>query len=184
MMKNLFILLFAFLACAMSCQDAPTPPQQPSTPKADIDRFMKDFNKDAAMEELEQIDLVLERYQWPVTETGTGLRYWIYKKGNGRLLQKGDFVSCNYSIKLINGNEIYNSQTDGRLTFEIGNSNITPGLMEAVLLLHEGDFAKIIIPSNLGYGLAGDGNKVPPRSTLFYDLQDIKIMKIKTDNHH
>lgn len=171
-----YFLIILLLCCFMACKNDTLPQKEPSQP-TEVENFMKNFNKDAALEELEQIDLVLERYRWPVIETGTGLRYWIYEKGNGRMIQRGDKIICDYSLKLLNGNEIYNSQNDDLLTFEVGTGNVAPGLAEAVLLLHEGDKAKIIIPSNLGYGLAGDGNKIPNRATLIYDLQGIMIIK-------
>lgn len=138
---------------------------------------MKEVNKDVALEELEQIDLLLERYQWPVTETGTGIRYWIYEQGNGRKLSNGDRIQSEYTIHLINGNEVYNSDNDGLMDLDIGNSNVTPGMAEMVHLLHEGDGVKIIIPSHLGFGLAGDGQKIPSRATLIYDLKKIKIIR-------
>ncbi|MGE5317418.1 MAG: FKBP-type peptidyl-prolyl cis-trans isomerase, partial [Chloroflexota bacterium] len=34
-----------------------------------------------------------------------------------------------------------------------------------------GDHAKFVIPSHLGFGLIGDQNKVPPKSTLIYDIE-------------
>lgn len=170
-MKYLLIisLFFGFVACKQ-----PSGSKKEQKKQGDLERFMKDFNKDAALEELEQIDLLLERYQWDVTETGSGVRYWIYKKGNGDFFKNGDRIKCYYTLNLINGKKVYDSDNDGLLRVEVGKSDIAPGLSEAILLLREGDYAKVIVPSNLGYGLAGDGNKIPTRATLIYDLQNIR----------
>jgi FKBP-type peptidyl-prolyl cis-trans isomerase len=45
------------------------------------------------------------------------------------------------------------------------------------LLLHlrEGDKVQALIPSYLGYGVAGDGNKVPPKATLVYNFEILKV---------
>jgi FKBP-type peptidyl-prolyl cis-trans isomerase len=58
----------------------------------------------------------------------------------------------------------------------IGKGGVEAGLEDGILLMHEGGRAKFIIPSHLAFGLTGNGNKIPPKSTLIYD---IKLLKIK-----
>ncbi len=48
------------------------------------------------------------------------------------------------------------------------------GWDEGILLLHEGEEAKFIIPSNLGYGEKGTG-PIPPNATLVFDVKLLKI---------
>ncbi|HOI87851.1 MAG TPA: FKBP-type peptidyl-prolyl cis-trans isomerase, partial [Lentimicrobium sp.] len=73
------------------------------------------------------------------------------------------------------GDEIYNSDKDGLKEFLIGRGGVESGLEEGILLLRVGDKAKFIIPSHLGFGLLGDQNLVPPKSTLIYDLELISL---------
>ncbi len=128
-------------------------------------------NKQAVVVEQEQIDNFIKRYKWQMNETGSGLRYAIYKKGDGPFAKPGKVAILNYSVMLITGEEIYSSDKDGRKEFLIGKGGVESGLEEGILLLQVGDRAKFIIPSHLGFGLLGDQNKVPPKSTLIYDIE-------------
>lgn len=170
-----FIILFLSILSFTACKDSSQNPSQ-KVDKKITDSALKDYNKNIALEELEQIDFLLERYKWPVIETGTGIRYWVYQKGEGRQIKIGDKIKCDYTLSLINGKIVYNSENDGFMKFEVGNSNVVPGLAEGIQLFHEGDGVKLIIPSNLGYGIAGDGDKIPSRTTIIYDLKNIKIV--------
>ena len=132
-------------------------------------------NRQAVKVEDQQIEEFLSRYKWEMTETGSGLRYAIYHHGNGEKAVPGKIAVLNYSVRLITGDEIYNSATDGRKEFMIGKGGVESGLEEGILLLRVGDKAKFIIPSHLGFGLLGDQNLVPPKSTLIYDLELIAL---------
>ena len=110
-----------------------------------------------------------------MTKTGSGLRYLIYKKGNGEKAEVGKKVKISYEVRLINGTLIYSSKDTGPKEFIIGKSNAETGLEEALLLMRVGDRAKLIIPSHLAYGLHGDDNKIPKRATLIYDLELLSV---------
>jgi FKBP-type peptidyl-prolyl cis-trans isomerase len=107
--------------------------------------------------------------------TGSGLRYLIYENGNGRFADTGNVVMLNYTLTLLNGDTIYTSHKNGKKEFLVGKGNVESGLEEAILLLKEGDRAKIIIPSHLAFGLPGDGDKIPAKATLVYDLELIQL---------
>jgi len=47
---------------------------------------------------------------------------------------------------------------------------VESGLHEVMKYLREGDRAVVIIPSHLAFGLLGDLDKVPPFSTVVYDI--------------
>jgi FKBP-type peptidyl-prolyl cis-trans isomerase len=137
------------------------------------------LNKAYVAEENDQIESLLLRYQWPVVTTATGVRYWINEKGSGKKINNGDEITYSYSIRLINGNEVYNSNVDGLRVSKLGASEVPAGLEEIILTMHQGDAAKIIIPSYLAYGVAGDGDRIPSKSTLIYE---IKILEVKQKN--
>jgi len=132
-------------------------------------------NRQAIKAEEEQIAGFISRYKWTMEETGTGLRYSIYHHGKGPMAETGKIAVLRYSVRLITGDEIYNSDRDGLKEFMIGRGGVESGLEEGILLLRVGDKAKFIIPSHLGFGLLGDQNKVPPKSTLIYDLELVSL---------
>ena len=45
------------------------------------------------------------------------------------------------------------------------------GLHEAMKFLHPGDSARIVIPPQRAFGLTGDGNLIPPRAILVYEIR-------------
>ena len=61
----------------------------------------------------------------------------------------------------------------------LGTTPIISGWNEGLLLLNEGSKAKLIIPSNLGYGEQGAGEDIPPYSTLIFDVELVKVKPIK-----
>jgi len=81
----------------------------------------------------------------------------------------------NYKTWLINGNLIYSSDELGQKIFKIGKGGVESGLEEAILMMHVGDKARLVIPSHLAFGLLGDNNKIPPRSTVVYDIELVTL---------
>ena len=168
---SIVILLFAFAGCTSQNSSK----QEKPTEGTSVEESLLHANKQAVKAEDEQIDNFLKRYSWKMEKTGTGLRYAIYYHGNGPKAAPGKIAVFKYSVRLINGNEIYNSDKDGLKEFEIGHGGVESGLEEGILLLRVGDKAKIVIPSHLGFGLLGDQDLVPPKSTLIYDLELVAL---------
>ncbi len=123
--------------------------------------------------ENEIIENFLHRYQWNMERTGTGLRYQIYQQGKGNLVQTGQTVTLKYKLFLLTGDLIYSSDSTGVKEFKVGKGSVEAGLEEGILKLHKGDKARLIIPSHLAYGTTGDGNLIPAKAPILYDLEVI-----------
>ncbi len=136
-------------------------------------------NKILTQSESEQIDDYTKRYQWDMLQSGSGLRYYIYKKTNGIKVNSGQKVTVAYTTSLLNGVIIYSSEEYGNKKFEIGKAQVESGLEEGILLLKLGEKAKFIIPSHLAFGLQGDQNKIPRKATLVYDIELISVENVK-----
>ena len=165
-----FCLSLSFTACKDSQKQEDREPDS-----KELQEPLIQANKKAIGTEDQQIENFIQRHNWKMNTTGSGLRYAIYKKGTGSKAEQGKIAVMNYSVELITGEEIYSSKKNGVKEFLIGKGGVESGLEEGILLLRVGDRAKFIIPSHLGFGLIGDQDKVPPKSTLIYDIELIQL---------
>jgi len=109
--------------------------------------------------------------------TESGLRYQILQEGNGIKAEKGKTVSVHYKGQLADGTVFDSSYKRNQpLDFPLGMGQVIAGWDEGVSLLKVGDKARLVIPSNLGYGSAGAGGVIPPDAILVFDveLMDVK----------
>jgi len=133
------------------------------------------YNRGIILTEDQQIEDFVARYSWKMSKTGTGLRYFIIKKGQGVKTVKGKVAVIRYTLRLLNGNLCYSSDKNGLKEFKIGYGGVESGVEEGILLMHVGDRAKFIVPSHLAFGLLGDQNKIPQHAALVYDIELVQI---------
>ena len=110
-------------------------------------------------------------------ETASGLRYQVIQKGEGKKAEKGNTVSVHYKGQLADGTVFDSSyKRNAPLDFQVGVGQVIAGWDEGICLLNVGDKARLVIPSDLGYGSAGAGGVIPPDATLVFDveLMDVK----------
>ena len=111
-----------------------------------------------------------------VTTTASGLNYVVMRQGTGVQAKAGDEVIVHYSGRLLNGTEFDASYKRGEpFTFKLGQGQVIKGWDEGIALLKVGSKAKLIIPSELGYGAQGAGAQIPPNSPLVFDVELIGI---------
>ena len=112
-----------------------------------------------------------------MTKTESGIYYNISEKGKGENAKPNDLLSVHYSLQLIDGSEIDSSFTRGApIEFTCGVGQVIKGWDEAMQLLNKGSKARLVIPSELGYGSMGAGNGViPPNATLIFDVELVDI---------
>jgi FKBP-type peptidyl-prolyl cis-trans isomerase FkpA len=140
-----------------------------------MDDTVLNYNKYIVNKEDQEIEDFIARHQWKMDRTPTGLRYMIYKKGHGEKAKEGKKATISYETRLINGKLCYSSAKDGLREILLGRSSNESGLEEGILLLKVGDRVKLIVPLHLAFGLLGDQDKIPPQSTLVYDIELIKL---------
>ncbi len=136
-------------------------------------------NQQLSKEEKLAIDAYVKRNQFDMVETGTGVRYMIYEKGKGATANTKDIVLIDFDIKLLDGTLCYSSRQTGAEQFVVDYDNVESGLHEAIKYLHQGDKAIVIIPSHKAFGLAGDMDRIPPFSTVVYNISLLEIISKK-----
>jgi FKBP-type peptidyl-prolyl cis-trans isomerase FkpA len=128
-----------------------------------------------------------------VKTTPSGLKYLITKPSVKHKPLPGDTLLVNYTGRTLDGKVFDSSiQTEAQkaglnqpgrnyqpLQVIVGAGTVIKGWDEGLLLLNEGSKAKLIIPSDLGYGADGQGADIPPYSTLIFDVELVKIKPIK-----
>lgn len=107
--------------------------------------------------------------------TASGLKYAIIEAGEGELIKKENKVTVHYSGFLSDGSRFDSSvERDEPFTFVAGVGQVIPGWDEGIQLLKKGSKARLIIPPTIGYG-DRDMGKIPPNSTLVFDVQIVDV---------
>jgi len=108
--------------------------------------------------------------------TESGLKYIIIQEGEGVSPYASQFVSVDYTGYLADGT-IFDSSIDRGepIVFPVGVGKVIPGWDEGIMLLNIGAKARLIIPSDLGYGEQGAAGIIPPNATLVFDVELLEI---------
>jgi peptidylprolyl isomerase len=109
------------------------------------------------------------------TITPSGLKYIDKKVGKGASPKNAEqTVVVNYTGMLTNGKP-FDSNVDpqfGHLQpFRTKLSQVVPGWTEGIATMKVGGKRRLIIPPDLGYGAQGMGDRIPPNSTLIFDVE-------------
>jgi len=111
-----------------------------------------------------------------VVTTESGLQYKVLKKGEGESVSPGDTVRVHYRGTLIDGTEFDSSYTRGQpAQFKV--TAVIRGWTEALQMMKVGDQWELFIPSSLAYGDRAQGDKIPPGSTLIFDVELLDVTK-------
>jgi FKBP-type peptidyl-prolyl cis-trans isomerase len=154
-----------------ACQNGQlSPPAKVGSKEAPPDNRLIDENKRFAEREERDIQNWLRRQQVPMNATGTGLRYHLVRNVPGDTAKPGQVAVVNFAVYLLNGDTCYTSTPGKPASFRIEHSDVESGLQEGVQHLSVGDSAVLVIPSALAFGLLGDRDKIPMRSTVIYHI--------------
>jgi len=100
------------------------------------------------------------------------------KEGDNATFPKtGDKLTMHYTGTLADsGTQFDCSRTRGQaFQFTIGVGQVIEGWDTGVMSLSLGQRAKLMIPSDMGYGERGAGADIPPNADLIFDVEVLKI---------
>lgn len=134
---------------------------------------------------------IIHTYQFPEPTDPLASKFvkdYVYCKvlesGDGISPFYTDTVSANYRgqlIPLLEGTVVtFDQSYQGELNKDVAIprsfalNGVIPGWTTALQHMREGDYWKVYIPSELGYGLVGSDN-IPGYSTLCFDIHLVKV---------
>lgn len=108
-----------------------------------------------------------------VKTTASGLAYQVIKEGNGATPTANDQVQVNYVGKLIDGT-VFDESKGKPAEFRV--DGVIKGWTEILQLMKAGSKVKVVIPQDLAYGARYAGEKIPPFSTLVFEIELVKVL--------
>jgi len=112
----------------------------------------------------------------PIVTTPSGLKYVDIVVGTGPAVKTGDRILVNYEGKLLDGTKFDSSYDRGQpIQFVLGIGQVIKGWDEGLSTMKVGGKRKLIIPAQLGYGMQGQGDVIPPNATLIFSVELVSI---------
>lgn len=109
-------------------------------------------------------------------KTESGLAYKVMTEGTGATPGPEDEVEVHYHGTLIDGT-VFDSSVERGQTISFPLNRVIKGWTEGLQLMKEGGKTKFVIPSELAYGDAGAGPKIPGGATLVFEVELFKVKK-------
>jgi hypothetical protein len=111
----------------------------------------------------------------------SGLGYVDLARGEGMSAWDGDTVKVLYTGWLKDGSEFDSNQDrENPFSFVLGEGQVIKGWDEGVRGMSKGGKRKLLVPPELGYGMQGAGEKIPPKAFLVFDVELLDIIKKAT----
>jgi FKBP-type peptidyl-prolyl cis-trans isomerase FklB len=104
----------------------------------------------------------------------SGLQYKIIKNGTGKSPKADEIIICHYTGKLTDNSKFESSYDTGE-PLKAYPSGVIVAWREALPKMKVGSIWELYVPYNLGYGSGGIKGKVPPFSTLIYEIELLGI---------
>ena len=141
----------------------------------EVNNGLINSHKEFLLQQEDEIKQYVKRHNYDMQRTASSIYYKIETPGKGERAKVGEFASVSYSISLLDGTVCYDTHNEGPKRFKVGEDEVESGVHEAVQLMHVGDRAMFIIPSNLANGLVGDKDKIPPGAIVIYVINLLSV---------
>lgn len=143
----------------------------------DIDRETEIKNMEMEKAETQLLQDYIQKNNITVQPSATGIYYLETKKGTGKSPAEDMYITAHYAVNLLGGEQLFSTRDkDDPVDFKFNSPFENKGFMEVIGKMREGGKANAIVPSAMAFGAEGAGSVVPPFSTLYYDIELIKVM--------
>lgn len=111
-----------------------------------------------------------------MTRRPSGVYVQDLVEGVGEEVGLGDRVRMHYVGWLPDGTRFDSSLDRGEpFEFRVGREEVVSGWDRGVVGMREGGQRRIVVPPELGYGIRGAGERVPPNAVLVFRLQVLSV---------
>jgi len=133
---------------------------------------MIEFNRKMVEQDDRLIEAYISKNRLQMTRFDDGYYGMITKQGEGIAATDSTTLTVRATIRLLTGEVCYK---DSVITFQPGNTVEISGLHRVAGSLRKGAKASYIFPPLLAFGIYGDGNRIPQRSILVYDIEVLNV---------
>lgn len=177
-MKN-SILLLVLVASFFSC--AHPKPRKPiaRTGRLDMSESIA-FNKKLFELETKAFKAIMERdttHTYIDSKRGFWYAYDLQVKGDSITPIKGDEVIFSYDVKAIDSEVIYTREELGDKIYRVDQQDFMQGIQEGIKIMKVDEKVIFLLPSQKGYGVYGDENKIGANMPLIVYLELKEINK-------
>jgi FKBP-type peptidyl-prolyl cis-trans isomerase len=179
--SDILLVLIIFAAC----KNNETNQDFQSRITVNVRENIEKVNKILIEKDKDRIESFLKRHNLQATFDDTGFWFTEIEKGNGMKIQNGSLVALKCTINLLDGTHCYTYAEDNPLMFFVGKSNelsetanmqnVVSGLHSALVFMENQSRYVLVFPPHLAHGIIGDGNNIPPRSILVYDIKVLDV---------
>jgi hypothetical protein len=105
--------------------------------------------------------------------TADGTEWWTTVAGNGATLVNGDTATADYNGYLESDGLLFGTSVDSSLlSFQLGTTNLLPGLAQAVVGMKAGEIRAVVIPAADAYGASPpSGSQIPANANLVFEIR-------------
>lgn len=158
-MKIRFPIMIATSLCLLGCEKPAQPPADSKTTSTTAPSAGATTNAPAG----------------EVKTTASGLKYQVLRQGTGTASPKAtDTVKVHYHGTLLDGT-VFDSSVERGEPISFPLNGVIPGWTEGLQLMKVGDKFKFTIPPDLAYGPNSPSPKIPPNSTLVFEVELLGI---------
>ncbi|MCL1143445.1 FKBP-type peptidyl-prolyl cis-trans isomerase [Shewanella gaetbuli] len=96
--------------------------------------------------------------------------------GTGKAVEKGALITCKYTGKLADGSVFDSSDA---FQFVISAKRVIQGWYQGIIgdnPMKVGGKRTLAVPAELGYGERQIGDKIPPHSDLYFEIELLEVL--------
>jgi len=170
--NRLYSLLGIVLLLCSSCSSEEPREAVKQTASSVETMALTELNRQLMEKDKDIIESLMRRKKWQMTYHSEGFYSMVLREGQGKKVGDNSTVELSCKVQLLNGTVCYENQLR---SFNVNQTSEIAGLHQGVLNRRGGDKLRFIFPPYMAYGLPGDGDKIPLRAALIFEVEVINV---------